>query len=64
VRGSSGLWLHSCCCRRLLVQFAAIILMRLTFNMKQDLDVPQDSEPAFELTKSVALAIIYFFLSI
>jgi len=46
------------------VQFAAIILMRLTFNMKQDLDVPQDSEPAFELTKSVALAIIYFFLSI
>lgn len=45
----------------------SIILTGLTFNVKQDLGLPvqmQDNEPTSRLTKSVALAIIYFFLSV
>lgn len=46
------------------MQFAAIVLMQLTFNVKQDLDVPLDSEHTSRLTKLVALALFFFFFSI
>lgn len=64
-RGEHAWWLNICW--RRLPCGGSVILAGLTFNVKQDLGLPvqmQDNEPTSRLTKSVALAIIYFFLSV